>query len=171
MCLMVWKRTFYCKVDLSTTRQFRQLKLTPLSTQINIYCLMTNQMPALLVQRAPWTRAVVMLLQSASWQPVTESARSRWSYGKIEDCEQSTLSVVRTTLSVVCTTLSVVNIYSVGCTHYSVGCTHYSVGCKHLLCRLYALLCQSGIRKYEREYEQEQEGEPPQEPEWEEKPA
>ena len=25
----------------------------------------------------------------ASWQPVTESARSRWSYGKIEDCEQS----------------------------------------------------------------------------------
>ena len=26
----------------------------------------------------------------ASWQPVTESARSRWSYGIIEDCEQST---------------------------------------------------------------------------------
>ena len=25
---------------------------------------MTDQMPALLVQRAPWTRAVVMLLQS-----------------------------------------------------------------------------------------------------------
>ena len=24
------------------------------------------------------------------WQPVTQSARSRWSYGKIEDCEQST---------------------------------------------------------------------------------
>ena len=32
--------------------------------QINIYCLMTNQTPALLVQRAPWMRAAVMLLQS-----------------------------------------------------------------------------------------------------------
>ena len=47
------KRTFYGKVDLSTTCQFRQLKLNPLSTQIYIYCLLTNQMPALLVQRAP----------------------------------------------------------------------------------------------------------------------
>ena len=36
MCLMVWKRTY----------------------------VMTNQMPALLVQRAPWTRVAVMLLQS-----------------------------------------------------------------------------------------------------------
>ena len=27
----------------------------------------------------------------ARWQPVTQSARSRWSYGKIEDCEQSNL--------------------------------------------------------------------------------
>ena len=27
----------------------------------------------------------------ATWQPVTQSARSRWSYGKIEDCEQSKL--------------------------------------------------------------------------------
>ena len=51
MCLMVWKRTFYGNVDLSTTCQCRQLKLNPLSTQINIYCLMTNQTPALLVQR------------------------------------------------------------------------------------------------------------------------
>ena len=25
----------------------------------------------------------------ARWQPVTQSARSRWSYGIIEDCEQS----------------------------------------------------------------------------------
>ena len=25
----------------------------------------------------------------ARWQPVTQSARSRWSYRKIEDCEQS----------------------------------------------------------------------------------
>ena len=31
----------------------RQLKLKLLSTQINIHCLMTNQTPALLVQRAP----------------------------------------------------------------------------------------------------------------------
>ena len=23
------------------------------------------------------------------WQPVTQNARSRWSYGKIEECEQS----------------------------------------------------------------------------------
>ena len=36
-----------------STCQRRQLKLNPLSTQINIYCLMTNQTPALLVQRAP----------------------------------------------------------------------------------------------------------------------
>ena len=27
----------------------------------------------------------------ARWQPVTQSARSRWSYGKIEDCEQSSV--------------------------------------------------------------------------------
>ena len=39
--------------DLSTTCQCRQVKLNPLSTQMNIYCLMTNQTPALLVQRAP----------------------------------------------------------------------------------------------------------------------
>ena len=25
----------------------------------------------------------------ARWKPVTQSAQSRWSYGKIEDCEQS----------------------------------------------------------------------------------
>ena len=61
---VLWKRTFYRNDDLSTTCQCRQLKLNPLSTQINIYCLMTNQTPALLVQRAPWTRAAVMLLQS-----------------------------------------------------------------------------------------------------------
>ena len=64
MCLMVWKRTFYGNVDLSTTCQCRQLKLNPLSMQINIYCLMTNQTPALLVQRSPWRWAAVMLLQS-----------------------------------------------------------------------------------------------------------
>ena len=64
MYLMVWKRAFYRNDDLSTTCQCRQLKLNPLSTQINIYCLMTNQTPALLVQRAPWTQAAVMLLQS-----------------------------------------------------------------------------------------------------------
>ena len=70
MCLMVviWKYVFYRNDDLSTTCQCqqhcRQLKLNPLSTQIIIYCLMTNQMPALLIQRAPWMRAAVMLLQS-----------------------------------------------------------------------------------------------------------
>ena len=35
------------------TCQCWQLKLNPLSMQINIYCLMTNQTPALLVQHAP----------------------------------------------------------------------------------------------------------------------
>ena len=64
MCLMAWKRTFYGNVYLSTTCQCPQLRLNPLSTQINICCLMTNQTPALLVQRARWTRAAVMLLQS-----------------------------------------------------------------------------------------------------------
>ena len=29
----------------------------------------------------------------ARWQPVTQTARSRWSYGKIEDCEQSINSI------------------------------------------------------------------------------
>ena len=48
----------------TTTCQCRQLKLNPLSTQINIYCLMTNQTPALLVQCAPWARTAVILLQS-----------------------------------------------------------------------------------------------------------
>ena len=28
----------------------------------------------------------------ARWQPVTQSVRSRRSYGKIEDCEQSTVN-------------------------------------------------------------------------------
>ena len=32
--------------------------------QINIYCLMTNQTPAWLVQRTLWTQAAVILLQS-----------------------------------------------------------------------------------------------------------
>ena len=47
-----FSRTFYRSDDLSTPCQCRQLKLNPLSTQINIYCLMTNQTPALLAQRA-----------------------------------------------------------------------------------------------------------------------
>ena len=33
----------------------------------------------------------------ARWQPVTQSARSRRSYGKIEDCEQSKILVYRLT--------------------------------------------------------------------------
>ena len=64
---------------------------------------------------ASWTRTAVMLLQSlyfsrflpnrprplssfdthARWQPVTQSSRSRWSYGKIEDCEQSKICSFR----------------------------------------------------------------------------
>ena len=46
------------------TCQCRQLQLNPLSMQINIYCLMTNQTPALLVLCDPRTQAAVMLLQS-----------------------------------------------------------------------------------------------------------
>ena len=52
---LLWNRTFYRHNDLSTTCQCRQLKLNLLSTGINFYCLMTNQTPALLVQRAPCT--------------------------------------------------------------------------------------------------------------------
>ena len=46
------------------TCQCRQLKLNPLSMQINIYCLMTNQISALLVQCALSMRAAMMFLQS-----------------------------------------------------------------------------------------------------------
>jgi len=49
--LVLRKRTFYRNDNLSTTCQCWQLKLNPLSMQINIYCLMNNQMPVLLVQR------------------------------------------------------------------------------------------------------------------------
>ena len=56
---ILWK----CRLvnDLSVCQQ---LKLKLLSMQINIYCLMTNQTPVLLVQSAPWTQTAVTLLQS-----------------------------------------------------------------------------------------------------------
>ena len=82
-----------------------------LSTQINIYCLITNQTPVFLVQCAHWMRAAVMLLQSlnfsappsynpqcpppwyilkSTWLPLTiRCTISRRSHGKIGDCEQS----------------------------------------------------------------------------------
>ena len=60
MCLMV-------RFIKTTTCRCPQLKLSPLSTQINIYCLMTNQTPVFLVQCAPWMRAAVMLLQSLNF--------------------------------------------------------------------------------------------------------
>ena len=48
---VLWKHTFYSAVFIETTPcQCRQLKQNPLSMQINICCLMTNQMPALLLQ-------------------------------------------------------------------------------------------------------------------------
>ena len=53
----------------TSTCQCRQLKLNPLSTQINIHCLMTNQTPAFLIQRAARTRAAVTLLQSLYFAP------------------------------------------------------------------------------------------------------
>ena len=40
----------------------------------------------------------------ARWQPVTQSARSRRSYGKIEDCEQSTSEKQMRRLTRSCTT-------------------------------------------------------------------
>ena len=58
-----WKRfieTMTCQRLVSVDN----FKLILLSTQINIYCLIANQMPALLVQRAQWTWAAVMLVQS-----------------------------------------------------------------------------------------------------------
>ena len=64
MYLMVWKCAFYRNDDLSTTCQCWQLKLNPLPTQINIYCLMTNQTPVLLVKCTLWTQDAVMLWQS-----------------------------------------------------------------------------------------------------------
>ena len=36
----------------------------------------------------------------ARWQPVTQSARSRWSYGKIEDYEQSRLKKIDLTWNI-----------------------------------------------------------------------
>ena len=109
MCLMVvsLKRTFYRNGGLSKTCQCQQLKLNQFSTQINIYCLMTNQTSALLVQHAAWTRAAVMLLQSLYFShPPTPTAiildahppRYIWksrgpqrSHEKIADCEQCNL--------------------------------------------------------------------------------
>ena len=37
----------------------------------------------------------------ARWQPVTQSARSRWSYGKIEDCEQSNANLQKAKMKIV----------------------------------------------------------------------
>ena len=50
MCLMCYESV---RLKETTTSQCRQLKLNPLSTQINIRRLMNNQTPALLEQRAP----------------------------------------------------------------------------------------------------------------------
>ena len=63
----IMKRTFYSNDSLSMTCQCRQLKLNLLSMKINIYCLMTNQMPVLLVQHTLWTwdgNYKLLLLQS-----------------------------------------------------------------------------------------------------------
>ena len=109
---VLWKRTFKRNDDLSRTCQCRRLKLNPLSTQINIYRLMTNQTPALLVQRAPWcyysppislasSQTTPCPLSSfdthARWPLVTQSARSRRFYEKIGDSEKS--SAQRSTMS------------------------------------------------------------------------
>ena len=87
----------------------QQLKLNPLSMQINIYCVITNQTP-----HSTLTRAVVMLGHSLYFSclppPTTlnpnacllgtyetkmvvlmVSVRSLRSYEKIRNCEQSTL--------------------------------------------------------------------------------
>ena len=43
----------------------------------------------------PWDR------RDAIWPPVTQSARSRWSYGKIGDCEPSTTTTTTTWIHLV----------------------------------------------------------------------
>ena len=47
MCLMCYESV---RLKETTTCQCRQLKLNPLSTEVNIYLLMTSQTPVLLVQ-------------------------------------------------------------------------------------------------------------------------
>ena len=58
-----WK----CLIE-TTTCQWRvsvgNFQLILLSMPINIYCLLTNQTPALLVQCTPWMQVAVMLVQS-----------------------------------------------------------------------------------------------------------
>ena len=61
--LLSWKRF----IETATCQRLVSVgnfKLILLSTQINIYRLIANQMPALLVQRAQWARVAVMLVQS-----------------------------------------------------------------------------------------------------------
>ena len=58
-----WKRF----IETTTCQQLVSVgnfQLILLSMQINIYCLLTNQIPALLVQCTPWTQVAVMLVQS-----------------------------------------------------------------------------------------------------------
>ena len=57
-----WK----CFIETKTCQRLVSVgsfQLILLSMQINIYCLLTNQMPALLVQCTPWTQVAVMLVQ------------------------------------------------------------------------------------------------------------
>ena len=116
MCLMVVLCSvclIYRNGNLSVTCQCQQLKLNLLSMQINIYCLMTNQTPALLVQHALWMGAAVTFSQSLYFSrppPPTAiipspapsvhlkfkmAAINRrgtiywWSHEKTGDCEQS----------------------------------------------------------------------------------
>ena len=86
----LWKRRLVNDLSVSAT------KIKLLSTQINFYFLMTNQTPALLVQRAWWTRAAVMSLQclyfryiwKSRWPPLTvRRAISRRSHRNIGDYE------------------------------------------------------------------------------------
>ena len=58
-----WK----CLIETTTCQRrvsVANFQLILLSMQINIYCLLTNQTPALLVQCTPWTQVAVMLVQS-----------------------------------------------------------------------------------------------------------
>ena len=89
-CRRLWKRRLVNDLSVSAT------KIKLFSTQINFYFLMTNQTPALLVQRARWTRAAVMSLQclyfryiwKSRWPPLTvRRAISRRSHRKIGDYE------------------------------------------------------------------------------------
>ena len=60
-----------------------------LSRLLNASCTDVITVPLFFSLLPNHPRPLSSLDTHARWQPVTQSAQSRWSYGKIEDCEQS----------------------------------------------------------------------------------